>query len=118
MAKKKASKTQVSDQIAKGGIMALVVYFANKGDIDPELLAICMPLIAGVMAWVSTKIGDPAVASFFDAAKKVSAAAIADAVPAVKAVQEAVAAPAAEVTPAMAPAKKSPGRPKKAAPKK
>jgi hypothetical protein len=69
MTKKVVSKTQVGDQMAKGGVMGLVVYFANKGNIDPELLAICMPLIAGVMAFVSQKIGDPAVASFFDTGK-------------------------------------------------
>ena len=111
MSKKKASKTQVSDQIAKGGIMALIVYLANKGDFDPELIAICMPLIAGTMAWVSCKIGDPAIASFFDAAKK---AAMAPAAPVAVAAKEAVVAEKA----APAPAKKSPGRPKKAAPKK
>lgn len=113
MSKKKASKTQVGDQVAKGGIMALVVYLANKGDLDPELIAICMPLIAGVMAWVSCKIGDPAIASFFDAAKKAAIASVAPAAPAAPAVVEE--APAEKT---LAPAKKSPGRPKKAAPKK
>lgn len=108
---KRASKTQVSDQIAKGGVMALVVYFANKGEIDPELLAICMPLIAGAMAWVSCKIGDPAIASFFDAAKKAALASPAPvaAEPKVEALAEKAAA---------APVKKAAGRPKKAAPKK
>jgi len=67
--KKQVSKSQVGDQMAKGGVMGLVVYFANKGNIDPELLAICMPLIAGVMAFVSSKIGDPAIASFFESEK-------------------------------------------------
>jgi len=67
--KKQVSKSQLGDQMAKGGVMGLVVYFANKGNIDPELLAICMPLIAGVMAVVSSKIGDPDIASFFDAKK-------------------------------------------------
>jgi len=105
--RKRAKKSQVGDQMAKGGIMALVVYFANKGDIDPELVAICMPLIAGIMAVVSTKIGDPAIASFFDVGKKDAA------IPAPAAAE---AAPKAEE--AAAPAKKSAGRPKKAAPKK
>jgi zinc transporter ZupT len=68
--KKQVSKTQMGDQMAKGGVMGLVVYFANKGNVDPELLAICMPLIAGVMAFVSSKIGDPGVASFFDTDKE------------------------------------------------
>lgn len=104
--RKRASKSQVGDQMAKGGVMALVVYFANKGDIDPELVAICMPLIAGVMALISSKIGDPAVASFFDVAKRTAAPAAAPA-PAVATKEE---------TPA--PAKKAAGRPKKAAPKK
>jgi hypothetical protein len=104
----KVSKTQVGDQIAKGGVMGLVVYFATKGDIDPELLAICMPLIAGVMAVVSSKVGDPAIASFFDAAKKAVMAPAPAPVVAAKAPEAA----------AKAPAKKAAGRPKKAAPKK
>lgn len=72
--KKQVSKSQLGDQMAKGGVMGLVVYFANKGNIDPELLAICMPLIAGVMAVVSSKIGDPDIASFFDTGKDKSEA--------------------------------------------
>ena len=110
--RKRAKKSQVGDQMAKGGVMALLVYFANKGDIDPELVAICMPLVAGIMAVVSSKIGDPAIASFFDVAKKETP--IPAPAPVAAAPKEA--APAAEAAPA--PAKKSAGRPKKAAPKK
>lgn len=58
-------KGQMQDQAAKGGALGLFVYFAAKGNMDPALMAICMPLIGSIFAWVSTKIGDPEIASFF-----------------------------------------------------
>lgn len=58
-------KPQVTDQAAKGGAMGLFVYFANKANLDPALIALAMPLIGAVFAFVSTKIGDPQIASFF-----------------------------------------------------
>jgi len=52
------------DQASKGGVLGIVVYLGTKYNADPALLALSMPLIAAVLAWASTKIGDPAVASF------------------------------------------------------
>lgn len=57
--------SQLQDQAAKGGALGLFVYFASKGDLDPALIAIFMPLIGSIFAWLSTKIGDPEIASFF-----------------------------------------------------
>ena len=54
-----------ADGVVKGGAMGVVVYLCDKYSIDPMLTALAMPLVAAVLAMVSTKIGDPSVASFF-----------------------------------------------------
>lgn len=59
------NKATAADGIAKGGAMGVVVYLCDKYSIDPMLTALAMPLVAAVLAMASTKIGDPAVASFF-----------------------------------------------------
>lgn len=59
------NKSTAADGIAKGGAMGVVVYLCDKYSIDPMLTALAMPLVAAVLAMVSTKIGDPNVASFF-----------------------------------------------------
>ena len=59
--------TTAADGIAKGGAMGVVVYLCDKYSVDPMLTALAMPLVAAALAMVSTKIGDPAVASFFAA---------------------------------------------------
>jgi hypothetical protein len=62
--------TTAADGVAKGGAMGVVVYLCDKYNIDPVLTALAMPLVAAALALVSTKIGDPAVASFFAAKKE------------------------------------------------
>ncbi len=57
-------KNQAMDQTAKGGILGIITYLAMKYKADPALVAMAMPLVSAVLAWASTKIGDPAVASF------------------------------------------------------
>jgi phage shock protein PspC (stress-responsive transcriptional regulator) len=52
------------DQTAKGGVLGILTYLAMKYDVDPALVALAMPLVSAVLAWTSTKIGDPAIASF------------------------------------------------------
>lgn len=64
------NKMQLTDQAAKGGVLGILVYLANKANLDPEFIALCMPVLAGVLAWASTKIGDPELASFLDAQTK------------------------------------------------
>jgi len=60
------NKMQMTDQVAKGGVLGILVYLANKANLDQEFIAICMPVVAGALAYVSTKIGDPELASFLD----------------------------------------------------
>jgi len=60
-------KNQAVDQTAKGGVLGIITYLAMKYDADPALVAMAMPLISAVLAWASTKIGDPGVASFVGA---------------------------------------------------
>ena len=61
---------QLTDQAAKGGVLGILVYLANKANLDQEFVALCMPVLAGALAWASTKIGDPELASFLDAQTK------------------------------------------------
>lgn len=60
------NKMQLTDQAAKGGVLGIAVYLATKANLDQEFIALCMPVLAGVLAWASTKIGDPELASFLD----------------------------------------------------
>jgi hypothetical protein len=57
-------KSQLSDQSLKGAVLGLLSYFAMKVDLDPALIAMCMPVVAGVLAYASTRVGDPGAASF------------------------------------------------------
>lgn len=58
------NRNQSVDQTAKGGVLGIIVYLCVKYEIDPALTALAMPLVAAVLSWASTKIGDPQVASF------------------------------------------------------
>ena len=57
---------QTKDQTTKGAVIGIFVYFASKYNLDPELVALLVPVLTGVLAWVSTKIGDKEIASFFN----------------------------------------------------
>jgi hypothetical protein len=57
-------KSQNLDQVVKGGALGVVVFLCDKYNVDMTLTALLMPLVASVLAWASTKIGDPTVASF------------------------------------------------------
>lgn len=60
-------KTQIMDQTGKGAVLGLVAYaFRN----NPELAVVLIPAISAVMAWASTLVGNPNVASFLDKATK------------------------------------------------
>lgn len=63
------STAQGVDQTVKGGVLGLFTYFGAKYNVDPGLLAVAMPLLAGVMAFISSKIGDPHLASVFSGKK-------------------------------------------------
>lgn len=49
---------------ASGGVLGIITYLLMKIDADPALVSMALPLIAAVLSWVSTRIGDPEVASF------------------------------------------------------
>jgi hypothetical protein len=59
-----STKSQNLDQAVKGGALGVWVYFATKWNLDAEAIAVLTPAIALGLAWLSTKIGDPTVASF------------------------------------------------------
>ena len=52
------------DQVLKGGALGLIVYICDKYNVDAEMTALLMPLAAAGLAVISTKVGDPMVASF------------------------------------------------------
>lgn len=56
---------QAADQTVKGGILGIAVYWAHSANVDPALIAMCMPLATALLAFVSSKINDPHLASFF-----------------------------------------------------
>ena len=59
------SKKQIADQTLKGGIQGVICYFLWKSKLDRELIFMLMPISATVLAWISTKIGDPELACLF-----------------------------------------------------
>ena len=63
---KPANGGQLKDQASKGGILALIMYIATKNDVDPEFIALSMPILSGILAYLSSLIGDKELASFFD----------------------------------------------------
>lgn len=70
------TKGQLSDQSLKGAVLGLISYFAMKADLDPAMIAMSTPVIAALLAYASTRVGDKDAASFLaKAAKEVPAAA-------------------------------------------
>ena len=59
------SNKQIADQTFKGGIQGVICYFLWKSKLDRELIFMLMPISATIMAWLSTKIGDPNLACLF-----------------------------------------------------
>lgn len=57
---------QTADQTLKGAITALILYGLVKLGADSELVLVATPVIAGVLAWLSKKVGDPDLASFLE----------------------------------------------------
>lgn len=58
-------KSQAADQAGKSVIASLISYLLVKYGMDAELVILTMPVIIVLLAWISTKIGDPTIASFF-----------------------------------------------------
>ena len=59
------ARRQIGDQSTKGAALGLCVYGMVKQDFDPMLIALLVPIISTVFAWISTKIGDPELACLF-----------------------------------------------------
>ena len=59
------STKQIADQTFKGGIQGVICYFLWKSKLDRELIFMIIPISSTVLAWISTKIGDPELACLF-----------------------------------------------------
>lgn len=59
-------KSQMQDQTAKGGILGIICYVLWHYDVDPVLIGLLTPVMSAALAWVSTKVGDKELASFFN----------------------------------------------------
>lgn len=57
-------RQQTTDQSIKGGIAGIILFLMMKAGADAGLIAMATPVITGLLSWVSTKIGDPELASF------------------------------------------------------
>jgi len=67
MNNKKINKShrQIGDQTTKGGLLGIFIYVLSRNNVDPVLIGLIVPVAASVLAWVSTKIGDPDLACIF-----------------------------------------------------
>ena len=72
MTSKKINKAhrQIGDQTTKGGLLGVMIYTLSRNNVDPVLIGLLVPIAASLLAWVSTKIGDPDLACLFIQDKK------------------------------------------------
>lgn len=60
-----STKSQNLDQLLKGGALGAWVYIASTQlKLDAEVVAVLTPAVAYALAWLSTRVGDPKIASF------------------------------------------------------
>ena len=59
------AKRQIGDQTTKGGLIGLMIYGLNQQGLDPMLISLLVPIASSVLAYVSTKVGDPDLACLF-----------------------------------------------------
>ena len=59
------AKLQTADQTLKGAIIALVTYISFKRGWDMQLVALAIPVVSGVLAYISTLIGNKNTACLF-----------------------------------------------------
>jgi hypothetical protein len=99
--------SQITDQTIKGAALGAVAYVCVKANLDAEAQAVIVTAATTLLAYLSTKIGDPKVASFLAKAVK-ELPKVAEEVK-VEAEKQAVAkkAPAKKAPAKKAPAKKS-----------
>lgn len=72
MTSKKINKShrQIGDQTTKGGVLGIMIYAMSRNNVDPVLIGLIVPVAASVLAWISTKVGDPDLACIFIPDKK------------------------------------------------
>jgi hypothetical protein len=59
------AQLQTADQTLKGAIIALVSYVSYKKGWDMELVALAIPVVSGVLAYISTLVGNRKTACLF-----------------------------------------------------
>jgi len=61
----KDAQLQTADQTRKGAIIGLVTYVAYKYDMDMQLIALAIPVVSGLLAYISTLVGNKKTACLF-----------------------------------------------------
>jgi len=61
----KNAQLQTADQTLKGAVIALGSYIAHKYNVDPQIIALSIPVLSALMAGLSTKVGNPNTACLF-----------------------------------------------------
>jgi hypothetical protein len=61
----KNAQLQTADQTLKGAVLALGSYVAHTKNVDPQIIALSVPVVAGLMAWLSTFFGNKNTACLF-----------------------------------------------------
>lgn len=59
-------RNQVADQSGKGAILGVLAAVLAETSLDAATITAILTLAGGVLAWLSTLIGNRAVASFLD----------------------------------------------------
>ena len=59
------AKLQTADQTLKGAVIGLVTYVAYKYGWDMQLIALSIPVVSGVLAYISTLVGNRNTACVF-----------------------------------------------------
>lgn len=59
------AQLQTADQTLKGAVIALGSYIAHNQGVDPQIIALSIPVASGFMAWLSTKFGNDKTACLF-----------------------------------------------------
>jgi len=54
----KNAQLQTADQTLKGAVIALGSYIAHKYNVDPQIIALSIPIASALMAWISTRFGN------------------------------------------------------------
>ena len=61
----KNAQLQTADQTLKGGVIALVSYVAMRRGWEPELIALAIPVVSGVLAAITTLFNNRSTACMF-----------------------------------------------------